>query len=296
MSLDITPILNDKESGSYRYTVRILDLFAEFIRNEGADYEREALLEQVHQTGRMLIKAQPNMVLVRRYMNALVSFIKRMIKNGRQGAELREALLDKIASIKEEMNANLEIIAGHGTKVITNFNKILTLSNSTAVRRILDEAQRLNRKFEVYVTVSRPPGEGIALAEYLAGKNIKVTLVPDTQIGLVMNDMNLVLVGADRLYEHGFVNKAGTLPVCLVAGHCHVPVYLAVETTKVLKESERTVKQLDEDPREVYDGAQNAVRVFNSYFEKTPFSLIRKVICEEGVYEVQEFESWYLGD
>ncbi|RMH63869.1 MAG: hypothetical protein D6677_06150 [Calditrichaeota bacterium] len=296
MPIDITPILQDKNSGSYTYAQRMLELFAGYIAETGPRLSTDELFDAIHQAGRQLIKAQPNMVLVRRYTNTLISYFKRSIKSGRDGQELCDALVEKIADLQKEMAGNLEIIAGHGTKVITNFNKIMTISNSTAVRGILDEAIRQKRKFEVFVTTGQPPGEGIALAEYLAEKDVKVTLLPDAQIGMVMEEMNLVLVGADRLYETGFVNKAGTLPMSLVAEHHHVPVYLAAETTKVLKETERTVKQLEEDPAQVYEGGNKKIQVFNSYYEKIPFALVRKVICEEGVYEVREFQSWYLGD
>ncbi len=296
MTIDISPILADKTSGSYSYTVKILKRISEFIQNEGAGLSPEALFEEVHQAGRRLIKAQPNMVLVRRYNNQLISFYKRTLKAGKTDNELRAALVEKIEELLAEMESNLEVIARSGTKVITNFNKIMTISNSTAVRRILEEAIRQKRKFEVYVAVSMPPGEGTHLAEYLSQRGVKVTVVADSQIGVVMDEMNLVLVGADRLYEEGFVNKAGTLPMSLVADQYHVPVYLAAETTKVLRESERTIKNIGEEAGEVYLPDNKEINVINYYYEKIPFSAIRKVICEEGVFEVQEFQSWYLGD
>ncbi|HED10334.1 MAG TPA: hypothetical protein ENJ10_06570 [Caldithrix abyssi] len=296
MTIDISPILADKTSGSFTYTLNILKRISAFIEEHGSSLSREELFEEVHQAGRRLIKVQPNMVLVRRYNNQLISYYKRVLKAGKSDDEIRQALVEKIAELLEEMEASLKVIAHSGTKVITNFNKIMTISNSTTVRRILDEAIRQKRKFEVYVAASRPPGEGLHLAEYLAGKGVKVTVVADSQIGVVMNEMNLVLVGADRIYEEGFVNKAGTLPVSLVAEQYHVPVYLAAETTKVLKESERTIKNIEEAAAEVYSPKNSDIHVINYYYEKIPFTAIRKVICEEGVFEVQEFQSWYLGD
>ena len=126
-------------------------------------------------------------------------------------------------------------------------------------------------------------------------KGVKVTIVADSQAGSIMDNMNIVLLGADRLYEDGFVNKSGTLAVCLLAKHFNVPVYLAVETIKILKESERSIKPVERDPAEVYKGNKN-IDVYNSYYEKIPLKLVDKVICEEGVFETTDFLSWYLGD
>ena len=132
------------------------------------------------------------------------------------------------------------------------------------------------------------------LAKYLAEKDIKTTIVADSQAGIVMDDMNMVILGADRLYEKGFVNKAGSLAVCLMAKHFNVPVYLTVETTKILKETERTIKRVEGPTEEIYSG--DDMSIVNSYFEAVPFELVNKVICEEGVYERPEFQSWFLGE
>ena len=102
------------------------------------------------------------------------------------------------------------------------------------------------------------------------------------------------MTGADRIYEDGFVNKAGTLPLCLTAKHFNVPVYLAAETTKILSLSERAIKNPEFPSEEIYKPKSKNLTVKNFYFEKIPLNLTQKVICENSLFETHEFINWYL--
>jgi translation initiation factor 2B subunit (eIF-2B alpha/beta/delta family) len=296
MALSITEILNDNTSGSFSLAMNTLKIFSEYLdKEEQTETLIETVFEELHFASKNLIKHQSNMVLLRKSCNTLIAFFKRAQKSEKSKPELFALLQDKIKQIREEYKKNIEIIALSGSKIIANFNKILTYSNSTVVKHIFEKADFQKRKFEVFCLKSDPPGEGTKLAETLNEQGIKTTIVADSQAGIVMNDMNLVVVGADRLYETGFVNKSGTLALCLLAKQFNIPVYLAVETTKILKESERSIKEIERDIKEVYDSSGN-ISVINSYYEKIPLNLIHKVISEQGVFETPEFSSWYLGD
>lgn len=297
MKFDIQDILNDNKSGSYTLNARLLHSVSEFITDcKKNKTDIDETFDVLHLTLRDLIKHQPNMVLLRKSVNVIISFFKRLIKSGRPADEVYNALQEKINAHQAEMRHNSETIAGSGAKIITNFNKILTISNSTLVKNVFETASRQKRKFEVYSLKSDPPGEGIAFAESLSDMGIKVHLIADSQAGIVMNDMNLVLIGADRLYEDGLINKSGTLAVCLLARYFNTPVYLVAETIKILRVSERSIKYNYKPVEEVYTGVNEAVNVVNRYFEEIPFNLINRVISEEGVFETREFISWYLGE
>ena len=296
MSLDISDILNDNRSGSFTITTNSLKRYLDYIKEEMAtDTSLDVIFENIQDAAKDLVKSQPNMALIRRTNYAFVAYFKRFLKSDKSRKEILKMMLDKLQSTQKEMDDNLKTIAESGSRLITNFNKVLTYSSSTIVRHILDNAEKFKRKYELFCLKSDPPNEGIELAETMNKKGVKVTIVADSQAGSIMDNMNIVLLGADRLYEDGFVNKSGTLAVCLLAKHFNVPVYLAVETIKILKESERSIKPVERDPAEVYKGNKN-IDVYNSYYEKIPLRLVDKVICEEGVFETTDFLSWYLGD
>jgi translation initiation factor 2B subunit (eIF-2B alpha/beta/delta family) len=296
MSLDISEILGDNTSGSFTITRNSLTKYIEYLKGEtDSKTDLESLFEEIQNAAKELVKSQPNMALIRRTNYSFVSYFKRFLKSEKSRKDVIKMMIAKLQETEKELNENLKAISEYGSRLITNFNKILTFSSSTMVRQIFEKADDFKRKFEVYCLKSDPPLEGVMLAEHLSKRDIKTTIVADSQAGAVMNDMNMVLVGADRLYENGFVNKAGTLAVCLLARHYNVPVYLAVETIKILKESERSIKQVEGDKAEVYTGKKN-IDVYNGYYEKIPLDLVNKVICEEGVFETSDFLSWYLGE
>lgn len=296
MSLDISDILKDNTSGSFTITANSLERYIDYLKNEkDTKNNLEDIFENVQSAAKELVKSQPNMALIRRTHYSFVSYFKRFLKSEKSRKEVLKMMISRLEETRKELDQNLKSIAENGSRLITNFNKILTFSSSTIVRRIFEYADDFKRKFEVYCLKSDPPLEGLQLAEQMNKRGIKTTVVADSQAGVVMDDINMVLVGADRLYENGFVNKAGTLAICLLARHFNVPVYLAVETIKILKESERSIKPVERDPAEVYSGNKN-ISVINSYYEKIPLDLVNKVICEEGVFETSDFLSWYLGE
>ena len=296
MRINIKEILDDNTSGSFTITENTLQIFDEYV-----DYATKSnidineVFDEIHSSAKQLVKQQPNMALLRKYIYGLVTSFKRLLSSDKKRAEILDLLAEKIKSSQQNLIKDIETISSNGAKVITNFNKILTYSNSTVVKSLFLRAIEMNRKFEVFCVKSDPPNEGVSLAEELVDLNIKTSLVADSQAGTIIDDMNLVLLGADRVYETGFVNKAGSLSICLLAAHFNIPVYLAVETSKILKESERLIKKVEKDTREIYSGEKD-IEVFNSYYEKIPLNLVSKVISEEGVFETAEFLSWYLGE
>lgn len=296
MVIDISPILQDNTSGSFKLAQKMMQLFKQHLDAiDESSTELDAFYEAYQVAGKKIIKFQPNMVLLRKTHTQFLSFFKRLLKADNSLTEIKNALSDKVEEICSDLNRDLNNIAASGSKIIANFNKIFTYGNNTAVIEILKKAISQKRKFEVYCSKSSPSMEGINLARYLSERGMKTTLCEDAQIGTIINDMSLVVIGADRLYEEGIVNKAGTLAVCLLAKYYGIRVYLAVETSKVLKTTERSIKNSERNPSEVYTGVESFT-VVNNYYEKIPFDLIHKVICEEGVFEIAEFKSWYLGE
>ncbi len=291
----LNEILQDRYSGSITIASKTLDYFEKLIAEaEKNNTALDQLFDQVHKASKILIKAQPNMVVLRWLGNHLQSHFKRLMKSENIPNDYYRFLTERIEQLRKEIQGNLEKIAHMGAKVIATSNKVMTISTSTLVREILLTTHRQKRRFEVYVMKSDPPGEGIQFAEFLAKQGIRTTLIPDAQMGVFMKEMNLVMIGADRIYEQGFINKAGTLPLCLTARHFNIPVYLAAETLKILPEATRAIKFHKESPHEVYPSNNELLQVENCYFERIPLQVAHKIICEDGVFETYEFINWYL--
>lgn len=297
MTNSLNKIITDKYSGSLIITKKTLayfrDVINECIASEQASQDCYATALEA---SKAILKSQPNMALLRHCNTNFLSFFKRVAGADHDKHKSLSAALDKLLQIEQEVEKNLDRIAVIGSKLITSSNNVMTISYSTIVRQIFVNAHKLRKRYQVFNLKSHPPDEGIHLAEFLTDKKIKTTLIADSEMGVFMPEMNLVIVGADRVYEDGFVNKAGTLPLLLTAKHFNVPVYLATETWKILLERDKAVKFIERDISEIYDNDQQNVQVQNYYFERIPLDLVTKVICEEGVFESNEFADWYLKD
>ena len=110
----------------------------------------------------------------------------------------------------------------------------------------------------------------------------------------IIKDMNMIISGADRLFESGFVNKIGTLPLAITAKYYNIPLYLASETDKILKEIDRSVRFYLQNPEEVYDNKKSKIEIINYHFESIPYEFVSKIICEDGAFETNEFINWYI--
>jgi len=288
-------IIKDNRSGSNIVAAKAIEFLAEqFEQNSFSN--TEDLVEHINKTGKDIIKSQPNLISLRKRVTAVIYYLKRLSKTEKSLEEIVESCRQKIKEINKKAEENQSKIAVLGAKLIFNNNKILTISSSSTVKNILLSAQKSKRKFEVFALESRPMCEGALFAEELAAKGIPVTLLTDASIGRCMPDMNMVLLGADRLIEDGFINKIGSLPVVIVAETYKVPVYMAAETEKILPELERAVRFYPHDKTEVYRSKNKNLNIDNYYFETIPYKYVSKIVCEEGIYETTEFINWYLKD
>jgi translation initiation factor 2B subunit (eIF-2B alpha/beta/delta family) len=295
MQNEINSILQENHAGSVIIARRALQLYLKLVRESAGRKEYpDQLYQTLQETSKVLIKGQPNMALIRRNANNLLLYLKRLIRSTKDFDEVFEAAQNKIRSIEAEIEHNIERIAQFGAKVIAPMNKIMTISNSTMVQHVFLTAEAQKRRFEVFCLKSHPPDEGIDLAEFLAGRGLAVTLIADAEMASFIPHMNLVMIGADRLVADGFVNKSGSLPLCLTARYFNIPVYMACETAKILSEKERSIKFHPRNASEVYQGNSPGLAVQNIYYEKIPLNLVHKIICEEGVFETKEFINWHL--
>ena len=294
--MDIDSIINDNHSGSMTLLQRMLEQLEEEL--EAVKKEKtpdiNAFYEKISEFVKEIVKNQPNMANLRKYGFSFTNHFKKLLLHELKTPEILSDLSETLSAISIEIENNVQIISRHIAKIITHMPKVMTISNSTLVRRSFDEVISQNKKLEVTCLKSHPPDEGVILAEYLSQFEATVKIASDFEVGLFMDDINFVLIGADRILENEIINKSGTLPLCLTAQYFNVPVYLVSETAKILFEQERAVKFKKRDASEIYENPDNEIIVNNYYYERVPLKFIDKIICEEGIFDSEEFKKWYL--
>jgi hypothetical protein len=113
--------------------------------------------------------------------------------------------------------------------------RVLTISRSETVLRLLTSLGPGRRPARVLVLESEPGGEGRRTAEELRAAGLPVTLVPDADGTAAVAMSDLVLLGADAIYADGsVVNKVGSLAIARAARAAAVPVIVAAGASKII--------------------------------------------------------------
>ncbi len=295
MSELLKKIKSDNKSGSHKLSILTLQALREYIEKSTIK-DKMKLADELNLVVKDLIKFQKNIVLLQKKASSVVYYLKRLAKTNKNITDVKKQTIEKIDELITDAGKKQDKIGELGSRLIFNSNKILTISSSSLIKRILLSALKNDREFEVYCLESRPMMEGQEFAESLAKAGIQTYIITDAMMGKILPEMNMVFTGADRLYESGFINKTGTLPLAITALKLNVPFFIACEIDKILKEIDRTIRFYPENPNEIFDKKVKRISVLNYYFEEIPYEYVSKLICEEGVFEMHEFIKWYLKD
>nr|CAD7442137.1 unnamed protein product [Timema bartmani]CAD7585631.1 unnamed protein product [Timema genevievae] len=114
--------------------------------------------------------------------------------------------------------------------------RVLTHSRSRVVLLAMKEAAKANKRFEVYVTRSSPDSSGEVMQRQLEDCNISCTVILDSAVAYVMEQVDLVMVGAEGVVESGgIINKVGSFTMAVCAREMKKPFYVLTESFKFVR-------------------------------------------------------------
>ena len=162
-------------------------------------------------------------------------------------------------------------------------SKVLVHGCGVLLAQVLVSAIEVRRGVQFYIVEGRPKELGKLLVDRCRstpnGFNLKQELtsachlVPDSAVGALMGEMDLCLMGATCVTEHGgLVHSTGSLQIATVAASTNVPCHVVCETFKfshVFPLSTKDLKQPSNDLVPVV--------------EFVPPSLITLVFTEKGI-------------
>ena len=130
--------------------------------------------------------------------------------------------------------------------------RILVHSYSRAVIGVLKFASENGIRISVIVTESQPILNGKLVQEFCESFQIPCITVLDSSIGLCMNQIDCVFVGAEAVLENGgIVNRVGTFTIAICAKAYNKPFYVFAESLKFMKrfplQQSDIFEMLDED-------------------------------------------------
>ncbi|XP_069685233.1 translation initiation factor eIF2B subunit alpha isoform X1 [Periplaneta americana] len=127
-------------------------------------------------------------------------------------------------------------VAKLASAFIVDGSRVLTHSKSRVVLKAMKEAARANKRFEVYITVSSPDNSGQDMCCLLEKENIPCTLILDSAVGYVMEQVDMVMVGAEGVVESGgIINKVGSYTMAMCARELKKPFYVLTESFKFVR-------------------------------------------------------------
>ena len=216
--------------------------------------------------------------------------------------ETKERLVREALNIlKEDIEINRKI-GMVGKRLIKNGDGVLTHCNAGALATggygtalgVIYAAWAERKRFRVFADETRPQLQGARLTAWeLVQEKIPVAVITDNMAGWLMTkgEINLVLVGADRIARNGdTANKIGTYSLAVLSKWHAIPFYVVApsSTLDLTIPSGSDIPIEERDIREVthFRGipiAPKGVKAFNPAFDVTPHSLIHAIVTEKGL-------------
>lgn len=205
-------------------------------------------------------------------------------------AELRQQVTSTVDQFLIDLEESREHTAEIGSKRIGDGSVVFTHCHSSTVTCLLSKAKLEGKSFKVICTETRPAFQGRITARELVDLGIETTFIVDSAARTFMDEVDIVVVGADAITSEGnVVNKIGTGGIAVLAHEARKPFYVVSE---LLKFDPRTLigeceKIEQRNPVEVWSEAPKKMDIQNPAFDVTPNRYIDGLICEEGIISPQ---------
>jgi ribose 1,5-bisphosphate isomerase len=203
--------------------------------------------------------------------------------------EACQILNDRVDAFCENSRTAVERIGRIGARHIVDGDVLFTHCNSEAALACILEAKKEGKDFEVFATEVRPRNQGLLTIKTLNNAGISTQYIVDSAARYFMNEVDLVIVGADAITVNGaVVNKIGTAQIALAAYEARTNVMVAAETYKF---APRTILgefiEIEERSGDEVLGSKQAeklpyVRVRNPAFDVTPAKYVDLIVTEMG--------------
>ncbi|KAJ2345952.1 translation initiation factor eIF-2B subunit alpha [Coemansia erecta] len=165
-------------------------------------------------------------------------FLKQMsrLSHTQSVEECRKALIRAGTEFVQGASKCRDSVAEFGSPFVRDEQTILVHSYSRVVMGLLARAVRQNKRFQVYLTESRPDQSGLQAAEELRLLGVPCEVILDAAVSYIMEKVDMVLVGAEGVVESGgLINKIGTYQLAIIARAAKKPFYAVAESFKFVR-------------------------------------------------------------
>jgi ribose 1,5-bisphosphate isomerase len=263
---------------------RIATAAAASLRDFSMTLEVKSLDEfnaELENAANLLLKTRPTAVS----LSNAIRMVRKYKAEDVDGA--RQAVVLNANNFIENSQKAVEKIGQIGSRRIRDGDTVLTHCNSQAAISVISAAHNSGKKIKVIATESRPRFQGITTIGMLEKLGIETELIVDSAARSVMNEVDLVVVGADVITANGtLVNKIGTAQIALCAREARTSFMVAAETYKFSPKTilGELVTIEEREPMEVLPDISKYrhVKVRNPAFDVTPHQYIDLICTEAG--------------
>ena len=289
----VTETAEKIKSMEIRGAGRIAREAAEALRRHATEVRNEDLRFFQHEmdaAAQILIATRPTAVSLPNAVHIVMSGLERAVTL----EEARNGIINRAEQFIHSSRHAVENIAQYGARHIRDGDTLLTHCNSEAALGCIIEAHRSGKEIEVFATEVRPRNQGYITIRTLNDAGIKTNFIVDSAVRSFINEVDLVIVGADAVTVNGaVVNKIGTSQVAHTAHEARVNVLVAAETYKfaprtiigeLITIEERAGNEIltDEIARTLPQ-----VTIRNPAFDVTPAEYIDLIVTEAGAVPPQ---------
>ena len=245
---------------------------------------KEAFLNELSDAKEVLFASRETEPLMRNAIRHIIHAVEKSDEDSVR--ELVDVVSQVSSQFLEDLERSKEKIAAIGSKRVSHLSKVLTHCHSSTVTNMLRKAKNEGKSFEVFCTESRPVFQGRITAKEMLDAGIETTLIVDSAVRYFMNEVDLVVVGADAITSEGnVINKIGTSMVALAAKEARTPFYVVSELLKFDPVTIRgDYERIEErSSSEVWDDPPSGLTIRNPAFDVTRREFIHGIICEEGI-------------
>lgn len=187
----------------------------------------------------------------------------------------RDAELGHLIQTAETANQH---ISEHADELIQDGMTVLTHCHSSSSTAMLISASE-HADIQVYNTETRPKYQGRTTSQELVEAGIDTTQIVDSAVYSILDNVDLVLVGADAVTPSHLYNKIGTSQIAFIAEAENIPFHVA---TSLLKYSSQEIEIEQRSEEEVWPEKPENLRILNPAFDPTDLSRVSRIWAEQG--------------
>jgi translation initiation factor 2B subunit (eIF-2B alpha/beta/delta family) len=224
--MDLSHILNDRESGSVALLNRLVGMLEDELQDTGLRWEtfRSQLI---------------NLRKELHHFAAIENFLAGLVRHTAQPAAFPDEALGFIGAYKSYWRDSIgalteNFLAQCHPQGLT----ILTHSHSQTLSSLFTQWHLRQIHFRVLQTLSSPGGEGRKSLERMLQLKLQAELIDDAKVNEALLHSDVVMVGCDALLASEFLNKIGTLAILEQARLHNKQTFLITESRKKITRPE----------------------------------------------------------